>query len=257
MSALAGLVERGLVAPDWAEALAPVDAGHHHDGHLPARRALRRPGAVPPPGRPDLPRVQPAPGRGEGARRRPGPLPHARSPGRAVLLGRAGRPPDPAEPGQHLHRARQRPRLPIPEQRRPDPLVRARRDAAQPGPQRGARCAGQPPRPGLGAGHRARRSAPSPRAAAPRAAILWGRDAQSLKPMLAAGDVPWVESVHPSPLSASRGFFGSKPFSRVNRCSSSRAATPSTGGSPDPSDVTRCSVAPGRPARPYFSETSA
>jgi uracil-DNA glycosylase len=29
-------------------------------------------------------------------------------------------------------------------------------------------------------------------------------------------DVPWVESVHPSPLSASRGFFGSRPFSRVN-----------------------------------------
>ncbi|MGZ8736645.1 MAG: uracil-DNA glycosylase [Nocardioides sp.] len=48
----------------------------------------------------------------------------------------------------------------------------------------------------------------------PTAAILWGRDAQSLKPLL--GDVPWVESVHPSPLSASRGFFGSKPFSRVN-----------------------------------------
>lgn len=48
----------------------------------------------------------------------------------------------------------------------------------------------------------------------PMAAILWGRDAQSLKPML--GDVPWVESVHPSPLSASRGFFGSRPFSRVN-----------------------------------------
>jgi uracil-DNA glycosylase len=48
----------------------------------------------------------------------------------------------------------------------------------------------------------------------PLAAVLWGRDAQSLKPML--GDVPWVESVHPSPLSASRGFFGSRPFSRVN-----------------------------------------
>jgi uracil-DNA glycosylase len=48
----------------------------------------------------------------------------------------------------------------------------------------------------------------------PRAAILWGRDAQSLKPLL--GEVPWVESVHPSPLSASRGFFGSRPFSRVN-----------------------------------------
>jgi uracil-DNA glycosylase len=49
----------------------------------------------------------------------------------------------------------------------------------------------------------------------PLAAILWGRDAQGLKPLLR--DVPWVESVHPSPLSASRGFFGSRPFSRVNR----------------------------------------
>lgn len=48
----------------------------------------------------------------------------------------------------------------------------------------------------------------------PLAAILWGRDAQTLKPML--GDVPYVESAHPSPLSASRGFFGSRPFSRVN-----------------------------------------
>ena len=50
----------------------------------------------------------------------------------------------------------------------------------------------------------------------PTAAVLWGRDAQSLKPMLAAGGVPWVESVHPSPLSASRGVFGSNPFTRVN-----------------------------------------
>jgi uracil-DNA glycosylase len=48
----------------------------------------------------------------------------------------------------------------------------------------------------------------------PLAAILWGRDAQSLKPLL--GNIPWVESVHPSPLSASRGFFGSRPFSRVD-----------------------------------------
>jgi uracil-DNA glycosylase len=49
----------------------------------------------------------------------------------------------------------------------------------------------------------------------PCVAVLWGRDAQSLKPML--GPIPWVESAHPSPLSASRGFFGSRPFSRVNR----------------------------------------
>jgi uracil-DNA glycosylase len=48
----------------------------------------------------------------------------------------------------------------------------------------------------------------------PLAAILWGRDAQSLKPLL--GSIPWVESVHPSPLSAHRGFFGSRPFSKVD-----------------------------------------
>jgi uracil-DNA glycosylase len=48
----------------------------------------------------------------------------------------------------------------------------------------------------------------------PLAAVLWGRDAQGLTPML--GEVPVVASAHPSPLSASRGFFGSRPFSRVN-----------------------------------------
>jgi uracil-DNA glycosylase len=58
----------------------------------------------------------------------------------------------------------------------------------------------------------------------PCVAILWGRDAQTLKPML--GRVPWVESVHPSPLSASRGFFGSKPFSRVNRLLEEQGAAP-------------------------------
>lgn len=77
-------------------------------------------------------------------------------------------------------------------------------------------------RPGESASHRGRgweevtecAIAALVRRGGPLAAILWGRDAQSLKPML--GDVPWVESAHPSPLSASRGFFGSRPFSRVN-----------------------------------------
>ncbi len=58
----------------------------------------------------------------------------------------------------------------------------------------------------------------------PAVAILWGRHAQSLKPLL--GPVPWVESVHPSPLSARRGFFGSKPFSRVNRMLEEQGADP-------------------------------
>jgi uracil-DNA glycosylase len=58
----------------------------------------------------------------------------------------------------------------------------------------------------------------------PLVAILWGRDAQSLRPML--GDVPAIESVHPSPLSASRGFFGSQPFSRANELLVSQGAEP-------------------------------
>jgi uracil-DNA glycosylase len=48
----------------------------------------------------------------------------------------------------------------------------------------------------------------------PLVAILWGKDAQGLAPML--GEVPRIESPHPSPLSAYRGFFGSRPFSRAN-----------------------------------------
>lgn len=48
----------------------------------------------------------------------------------------------------------------------------------------------------------------------PMVAILWGRDAQSLASML--GETPVIASAHPSPLSARRGFFGSRPFSRAN-----------------------------------------
>ena len=48
----------------------------------------------------------------------------------------------------------------------------------------------------------------------PLVAILWGRDAASLTPML--GATPTVQSAHPSPLSAHNGFFGSRPFSRAN-----------------------------------------
>ncbi|MYR76436.1 MULTISPECIES: uracil-DNA glycosylase [unclassified Streptomyces] len=48
----------------------------------------------------------------------------------------------------------------------------------------------------------------------PLVSILWGRDARNLRPLL--GDLPAVESAHPSPRSADRGFFGSRPFSRTN-----------------------------------------
>ena len=49
----------------------------------------------------------------------------------------------------------------------------------------------------------------------PLVAILWGRDAQSARPMLR--EVPVIATAHPSPLSARSGFFGSRPFSAANR----------------------------------------
>ncbi|WP_312350116.1 uracil-DNA glycosylase [Actinomyces sp.] len=58
----------------------------------------------------------------------------------------------------------------------------------------------------------------------PLVAILWGRDAQALQPRL--GDTPVVRSPHPSPLSASRGFFGSRPFSRANAMLEAQGASP-------------------------------
>ncbi|WP_256794579.1 uracil-DNA glycosylase [Terrabacter sp. Ter38] len=58
----------------------------------------------------------------------------------------------------------------------------------------------------------------------PLVAILWGRQAQSLAPML--DDVPRIESAHPSPLSARSGFFGSRPFSRTNDLLAQQGAAP-------------------------------
>lgn len=77
-------------------------------------------------------------------------------------------------------------------------------------------------RPGASASHRGKGweeiTAAAVRALAarggPLVAILWGRDAQGVQPLL--GDVPVIASAHPSPLSARNGFFGSRPFSRAN-----------------------------------------
>ena len=60
----------------------------------------------------------------------------------------------------------------------------------------------------------------------PLVAILWGRDASTLKPILAEGNCVAIESPHPSPLSASRGFFGSRPFSRANGLLAGMGADP-------------------------------
>lgn len=62
----------------------------------------------------------------------------------------------------------------------------------------------------------------------PLVAILWGKDAERLAPLFDAIPDPdrlVIVSAHPSPLSASRGFFGSRPFSRANEFLTSRGAT--------------------------------
>lgn len=58
----------------------------------------------------------------------------------------------------------------------------------------------------------------------PLVAILWGRNAQTLKPLLTNAVI--IKSPHPSPLSASRGFFGSRPFSRANQALEEMGAEP-------------------------------
>ncbi|GAA3699935.1 uracil-DNA glycosylase [Zhihengliuella alba] len=72
----------------------------------------------------------------------------------------------------------------------------------------------------------------------PLVAVLWGRDAQRLAPLLAprgadgagagtgAGTTAVIASAHPSPLSARRGFFGSRPFSRANELLAAQGAPP-------------------------------
>lgn len=59
---------------------------------------------------------------------------------------------------------------------------------------------------------------------APFVAILWGQDAQKLRPLL--GETSIIASAHPSPLSATRGFWGSRPFSRANAMLSAMGQSP-------------------------------
>jgi uracil-DNA glycosylase len=212
VTALEGLVERGLVAPDWAEALAPVD------GHIAAMgRFLRS-------------EIQ----AGHGY------LPHGDHILRAfsrpladVKVLVVGQDPYPT-PGHPVGLS-----FSVAPDVRPLPrsLVNIyaelgtdigcetpRTGDLTPWFEQGVMLLNRvlTVRPGAPASHRGRGWEPVTERAiealvsrgGPMAAILWGRDAQSLKPLL--GGVPWVESVHPSPLSASRGFFGSRPFSRVN-----------------------------------------
>ncbi|MGY2876041.1 uracil-DNA glycosylase [Marmoricola sp. URHA0025 HA25] len=212
VSALAGLVDQGLVAPDWAEALAPVDADIARMGTF-----LREELAA---GRGYLPAG------GHILRAFQRPLAEVK-----VLI--VGQDPYPT-PGHPVGLS-----FSVSPEVRPLPpsLVNIFKELADdlgvPLPS----CGDLTPwadmgvlllnrsltvGPGRANSHRGKGWEPVTECAiqalakrgGPLAAILWGRDAQTLKSML--GPVPWVESVHPSPLSAHRGFFGSRPFSRVN-----------------------------------------
>src|SRR4051794_17968855 len=222
MSALAGLVERGLMAPDWAAALAPVDERVARMGQF-----LREELAA---GR----RYLPAGDHVFRAFERP--LADVR-----VLV--VGQDPYPT-PGHPIGLS-----FAVEEHVRPLPrsLVNIyqelRTDVGVEPPAHGDLTGWSDQgvmllnrvltvRPNESASHRGRgweevtecAITALVRRGGPLVAILWGRDAQSLKPVL--GPVPWVESVHPSPLSASRGFFGSRPFSRVNRLLEEQGAAP-------------------------------
>jgi uracil-DNA glycosylase len=228
VSALAGLVDRGLVAPDWAEALAPVDARIATMGQF-----LRAELAA---GRPYLPAGDLV-------------LRAFQRPLAAVRVLVVGQDPYPT-PGHPIGLS-----FAVAPDVRPVPRSLAniyaelRTDLGIEPPGHGDLTAWADQgvmllnrvltvRPGEPASHRGRgwedvtTRAIEVLAArgGPMAAILWGRDAQSLKPLL--GRIPWVESPHPSPLSASRGFFGSRPFSRVNRLLEEQGGLPVDGRLP-------------------------
>lgn len=222
MSALAGLVDKGLVAPDWAEALAPVD------GHVAAMGEFLR--------------VEVQAGRTY--------LPHGDQILRAfsrpladVKVLVVGQDPYPT-PGHPVGLS-----FSVASDVRPLPrsLVNIYKELVDdlgcepptngdltPWFEQGVMLLNRSltVRPGEPASHRGRgweqvterAIEVLARRGGPTAAILWGRDAQGLKPVL--GEVPWVDSAHPSPLSASRGFFGSRPFSRVNTLLEKQGGTP-------------------------------
>ncbi|MGA0271863.1 MAG: uracil-DNA glycosylase [Ilumatobacteraceae bacterium] len=62
--------------------------------------------------------------------------------------------------------------------------------------------------------------------AEPLVFVLWGSSARAKRPMIDTGRHGLVESAHPSPLSAHRGFLGSRPFSKVNALLADRGADP-------------------------------
>ncbi|QCW51789.1 uracil-DNA glycosylase [Nocardioides dongxiaopingii] len=225
MGALAGLVERGLMAADWAEALAPVEDRVVRLGDF-----LREELAA---GRPYLPA-------GDAVFRA------FRAPLADVRVLVVGQDPYPT-PGHPigLSFAVERDVWPLPRSL-VNIYTELRADLDVVPPRHGDLTAWSDQgvmllnrsltvRPGTPASHRGkgweevtecaiRALVARAESGPPFVAILWGRDAQSLKPLL--GATPVVESAHPSPLSASRGFFGSRPFSRANALLAERGADP-------------------------------
>ena len=222
MSALAGLVEKGLVAPDWAEALAPVDGeieamGRFLRAELAAGRAY-----------------QPS---GEAVFRA---FERALADVRVLIVGQDPYP-NPAHP-IGLSFAVRRGVWPLPpslvniytELRADLGIMPPRHGDLTAWADRGVMLLNRTltVTPGASNSHRGRGWEPVTECAitalaqrgGPCAAILWGSDARKLKPLLQP--IPWVESAHPSPLSAYRGFFGSKPFSRVNRLLEEQGGAP-------------------------------
>ena len=222
MSALASLVEKGLVAPDWARALAPVD-----DQIVAMGRFLRAELAA---GRPYLPAGDQV-------------LRAFRRPLADVRVLVVGQDPYPT-PGHPIGLS-----FAVAPDVRPLPRSLANiyrelaTDVGLAPVEHGDLTAWADQgvmllnrvltvRPGEAASHRGRgwedvtgcAIAALAARGGPCTAILWGRDARLLKPAL--GPIPWVESPHPSPLSASRRFFGSRPFSRVNALLADQGSPP-------------------------------
>lgn len=222
MSALAGLVEKGLMAPDWAEALAPVDdqvaaMGRFLRDEVAAGRGYQPSGEL----------VLRAFGR---------PLADVR----VLVVGQ-----DPYPNPHHpigLSFAVERHVRPLPPSLR-NIYAELQDDLGIEPPAHGDLSAWADRgvmllnrvltvRPGDSNSHQGKGwEAVTERAivalaerGGPCAAILWGKPAQSLERLL--GPIPCVRSVHPSPLSAYRGFFGSKPFSTVNRLLEEQGADP-------------------------------
>ena len=182
--------------PGWAEALAPVAAQIAAMGEF--LRAEVAAGRTLPAGRPEHPaRVHPAVRRRAGADRRPGPVPDAGPPGRAVVLGRAATC-GPSRAACRTSTASCAPTSGSPTAEHGDltAVVASTACCCSTGADRGARAPGSHRGKGWEAVTDQAIRALVARGT-PLVAILWGRDAQTLAPLL--GDVPRIESAHPSP----------------------------------------------------------